>query len=164
MEGGLHIDIALAVWSVVTGCFLCCVYDVFRISRLRKKQNFIVLFLCDMAFCGIATVSMLVLFFNLSFGSPRFYAFLFALAGFLAWRFTISRFVMFFIQKLLDLLERILNLIKMRAMSLLKRIYRLIYTKKYCRCTVAKSKNGFNLKGKEFKNVTKEADEGKSDN
>lgn len=146
MQNEFFLHTALALWSVAVGAFICAVYDLFRIFRLRRRQNAIVLFLCDLLFCAIATVCMLVLFFNLSYGRVRAYAFVFAFFGFLAWRFTVSRAVISLCLRLVSCAERLLHLIKMRLMSLFMRLSRKIYTAFYCKITVKKARRGFGLK------------------
>lgn len=136
MSNEYFLHTALALWSVAVGAFLCVVYDIFRVFRLRRKQNSFVLFICDLVFCLIATVCMLVLFFNLSFGRMRAYAFVFAAAGFLAWRSTVSRLVMTLLLRLIVAIEKLLNSIKMRVSYASKRMSRRIYTSRYCKITV----------------------------
>lgn len=136
MSNEYLLHMALAVWSLIVGAFLCAVYDVFRLFRLRKKQNAIVLFICDLIFCLIATVSLLILFFNLSYGRMRMYALVLAVVGFLIWRLTVSRLVMHLMQKLIKQTEKILNSIKTRLASRIQRISRRIYTKHYCKRAV----------------------------
>ncbi len=109
MNGGL-----LALASLCVGAFLCAVYDVFRLFRLVREQNGVALFLSDLLFCIIASLCMTVLFFNLSFGRMRAFAFVFALIGFLIWRSTVGRVVMLLMKKLLAILKKLLNSIKTR--------------------------------------------------
>lgn len=156
MQGEYLLHTALALWSVAVGAFLCAVFDVFRLFRLRRKQNAVVLFICDFAFCIICSVVMSVLFFNLSYGRMRAYAFVFALIGFLIWRLTVSRLVMSLMQRIVTAVFRILNLIKMRVYHVLKRITRRIYTRVYCRNTVDGVRNLKDFKRKEQENDTKE--------
>ncbi|MBQ3230010.1 MAG: spore cortex biosynthesis protein YabQ [Clostridia bacterium] len=145
----------LALWSVALGAVLCAVYDIFRLFRLRKKQNAVLLFVCDVAFCVIAAVSVLLLFFNLSFGRMRAYSFVLIAVGFAAWRLTVSRFVIAMMQKLIAFTERLINSIITRAKAKLKLVARKIYTKHYCKKTESLAKAGFGmkLKRKEIKNA-----------
>lgn len=148
MQGDYFLHTALALWSVALGAFLCAVYDVFRMLRLRKKQNGFVLFLCDLLYCAIATVCMLIMFFNLSYGRVRAYAFVFAFFGFLAWRFTVSRVVISLCLRLIKRVEKLLNLIKTRVAAIALRLARRIYTAHYCAATVKKIKRGNGFKNK----------------
>ena len=84
----------LALWSAVLGVALCIVYDVFRFFRIGFLRGNVGIFICDIAFCMFATAGMLVLFFNLTNGRIREYAFLFVIFGFLLWRFTAGRVLM----------------------------------------------------------------------
>jgi len=157
VQGEYLLHTALALWSVVVGAFLCAVFDVFRLFRLLRKQNAVVLFICDFAFCIICSVVMSVLFFNLSYGRMRAYTFVFALIGFLIWRLTVSRLVMSLMQKIVTAVCKILNLIKMRVYRIIKRITRRIYTRIYCRNTVKDVRKLKDFKRKEQENDTKEA-------
>ena len=133
--------------SLLLGMFLCGVYDIFRISRLGGRAGVIIVFICDIAFSAITVASLLLLFFNLSFGRVRVYALAIVLLGFLLWRFTVSRVYIALCIRIIKLIERILNSIKMRVKAVLNRLFRLIYTKLYCLFTIKSAKNGFG-KGK----------------
>ncbi len=152
MESEYFLHTALALWSVAVGAVLCAVYDVFRAFRLRKRQNAVLLFTFDFLYCMIAAVFMLLLFFNLSYGKARAYAFLFALCGFLIWRFTVSRVFTALVIRISLFCERILNLIKMRLCLAMIWLWRRIYTKIYCRRLITTAKNGKLVKRKEFRN------------
>lgn len=141
-------DFILAFWSLIAGMLICVIYDLFRITRLRREQNKIVLFFLDLAFCLVSTCVMLVLFFNLSFGRMRIYAVAFALVGFSVWRITVSRPVIALLISLLDFLERVLNSLKMRIASSFRKASRFIYTVYYCKTAVGGIKK-MKLKRKE---------------
>lgn len=157
MQTGQFLYTALAIWSLAAGAFLCGVYDLFRLFRLRGKQKRVTLFFCDLLFCLIAAVTMLLLFFNLSFGRARAYAFVFCGAGFLIWRLTVSRLVMRLMLRLITFAEKLLNSIKMRLNVLLFKLSRRIYTSNYCRKKLRYVQNGFGIlkKRKEIKNDKK---------
>ena len=156
MQDKYILHTALALWSVVLGAFLCAVYDVFRLFRLRRKQNAVTLFICDVLFCVISALSLLILFFNLSHGRMRAYAFVLCLGGLLIWRLTVSRFVMALMGKLIDFVSRLLHSLKAKIIFVYKRIARYAYTSAYCRKTVLNLKN-LKFKRKEEKNDTEEA-------
>lgn len=143
METNFTLHALLVLWAFILGCFLCGVYDVFRVLRLRRKQNAIVLFFFDLLFCGIAAVALLLLFFNLSYGRVRAYALAFAFCGFLLWRFTVSRAVIALCLRFINFAERLLNSLKMRVGSLIRRTARRVYTVFYCRVAVKRIKRGF---------------------
>lgn len=145
MGGNGILSVDLAVWSFACGVLLCGIYDIFCVSRLIKKQNALILFINDFLFCIIAALVMLVLFFNLSFGEPRLYAFLFALLGFLLWRYTVSRFYIWLIRRMVEFTSNLLNSIKTRIITFLKRVMRFIYNDFYCHQTAKRSKKGFGL-------------------
>lgn len=157
MQGEYLLHSALALWSVALGAFLCAVYDVFRLFRILKKQNAVVLFICDVAFCIISAVCMMIMFFNLSYGRMRAYAFVFALAGFLIWRFTVSRAVMSLMKRLVTAVYNLLNSAKMRVKRFIKRISHRIYTIYYCKKNIKSIENLKEVKRKENENDGKEA-------
>ncbi|MBQ8895536.1 MAG: spore cortex biosynthesis protein YabQ [Clostridia bacterium] len=140
MENNLFSQFALALWSLAVGAFLCAVYDIFRLLRLRRKQNALVLFLCDLLFCAIAAVCAMLLFFNLSYGKMRAYSFVLIAFGFMAWRLTVSRFVMSLLNRLLTVVSKILNSIKMRVLGIIKLCSRRIYTAVYCKRAIASAR------------------------
>ncbi len=143
---------AVALWAFVLGCFLCGVYDVLRLFRLGRKQNPLLLFFLDVAFCVFASCSFSVLFFNLSYGRMRAYAFLFGGIGFLVWRLTVSRLFMMILLKIRNSILRFLNVIKDGILKLLKAASCRIYTFVYCRKMVLGAKQGFGI----YKKIRKE--------
>lgn len=149
----MYSEFALALWSVIVGAFLCAVYDVFRLFRLRRKQNAVLLFVCDIVFSVISAVCTAVLFFNLSYGRMRAYSFLLIAVGFLIWRFTVSRAVMRLMLVLINALSKILNSIKMRVLAIIKLNARRIYTICSCRGIIAEARK-IKPKRKENQNDT----------
>jgi len=128
------------------GGFLCIVYDVLRVMRMKFCcRKGVTLFISDFLFCIFATVCMLVLFFNLTYGKVRVYAFVFALMGFLLWRVTFGRLITALLLKLLNLFSAIYNLAKKRVFAIVLQIMRSIYTKNCCRRLVKNASCGFGL-------------------
>ncbi len=148
----------LALWSVAVGALLCAVYDLFRITRLRRKQNSFVLFISDFVYCVISACIMTVLFFNLSYGRMRAYAFAFAIVGFLIWRLTVSKVAILLLNKAIDFVGKLLNSIKIRVTFVLTNIIRRIYTSIYCNISIRNASNGCRMlmKRKENENETDE--------
>ncbi|MBR5286647.1 MAG: spore cortex biosynthesis protein YabQ [Clostridia bacterium] len=136
MNNEYFLHMALAMWSVILGAFLCAVYDVFRLLRQIRRQNVIFVFIGDFLFCIFSAVCLLILFFNLSYGRVRFYALVLAIVGFMVWRFTVSRLVMTLLLKLIRRIKKFLTSIKMRVDARFLRLMRRIYTKRYCRNAV----------------------------
>lgn len=116
----------LAFWSAVLGAALCVVYDAFRLFRVGFLRGSVGTFICDIVFCSVATVGMLVLFFNLTDGRIREYAFLFAIFGFLLWRFTVGRVLMLAVSAAGGALYALAS---KAALS----VRAVIYTRTYCR-------------------------------
>lgn len=81
----------LALWSLILGAFLGFVYEFFRIShRFHPKAAWLIC-IEDLLFAFICSVGMMLLFFNLSFGRMRFFAFPGVILGFVIWYFTLGR-------------------------------------------------------------------------
>jgi len=146
------VQTSLALWAFVAGLFLCAVYDVFRVLRLRRKVNGLVLFLADFAFCLVCTAVMLVLFFNLSFGKVRVYAFVFAVLGFFLWRKTVGLLFVTLVGKVIDFINGVALAVRTCLKRMLLNASRYLKTKIYCRRVVKKSKHGFGmLKNRNYK-------------
>ncbi len=145
----------LALWAAMAGAFLCGVYDIlraFRISRSVKSKG-IFLFIWDFLFCMLATVCMLLLFFNLTYGKARVYAFAFCGLGFVLWRITLGRLFTALLIRLIGWLSRLFEIAKNRLNALCGAVGRRIYTKNYCRRLVNRSATCFGMiKRKELKN------------
>ena len=139
---------SLWFWSFASGAFLCAVYDLFRVFRLRKPAGRIRLFAADFLFCMIAAAVMLVLFFNLTCGRVRSYVILFALPGFLLWRATVSRLVLALMGKLMDMAAEFVSLVKSSVKNTWKRFLKGIKTKIYCRVLVNRANRGFGIKNR----------------
>ncbi len=120
----------LALWSAVLGVALCIVYDVFRFFRIGFLRGSVGTFICDIAFCMFATAGMLVLFFNLTNGRIREYAFLFVIFGFLLWRFTAGRVLMLAATAAAGAARA---LVSKAVLSVRARIYTRIYCKRALR-------------------------------
>ncbi len=110
------------------------------------------LFLADFAFCLICTATMLVLFFNLSFGKVRIYAFVFALLGFLLWRGTVGLLFVTLVGKVMDFIHNVASAVKAYLKRISQSAGRYLKTKIYCRGLVKKSKRGFGIiKNRKYK-------------
>jgi len=81
----------LALWSLILGVASGFVYEFFRLlHRLHPRATWLI-FLEDLLFCLFVTCGLLLLFFNLSYGRMRLYAFVFTGLGFLSWYFTVGK-------------------------------------------------------------------------
>lgn len=128
------------------------VYDVFRLARLIRRQRAYALFVSDFLFCIVSSVCMMILFFNLSYGRMRGYAFLFTIVGFLVWRASVSRLFISFMRSVVAAVNGLLNSAKMRIGLAIKKQMRRIYTANYCKRNIKVKKR------KEKENDGKEAD------
>ncbi len=132
----------LAVWSLVIGAVLCAFYDILRAFRLGRRTRALTLFVSDFAFCLISALLMLVMFYNLTFGRIRAYAFVFMLVGFLIWRFTVGKVFISIVWRIIIFLQRILSSVKTRIFAVWRIIARYIHTKNYCRVYIKRIKRG----------------------
>ena len=81
----------LVLWSVLLGVFFGFVYEFFRVAHRFHPRWYWLIFVEDLLFSLICAIGMMLLFFNLSFGRMRFYAFPGIILGFLLWYFTLGR-------------------------------------------------------------------------
>lgn len=81
----------LALWSVILGAFFGLVYEFFRLLHRFHPRATLLICVEDLLFALICAVGMMLLFFNLSFGRMRFYAFPGVVLGFVIWYYTLGR-------------------------------------------------------------------------
>ena len=78
----------LAGWSVLTGIALGFLYEFFRLLHQLHARAGWLIFFEDLLFSLCCTCALALLFFNLSFGRMRLYAFAGFAVGFSIWYFT----------------------------------------------------------------------------
>ena len=135
----------LAVWSLVIGAVLCAFYDILRAFRLVGRTRALTLFVLDFSFCLISALLMLVMFYNLTFGRIRAYAFVFMLVGFLIWRFTVGKVFISIVWRIILFVKGILSSVKTRIVAVWQIVARYIHTKSYCRVYIKRIKRGIDL-------------------
>lgn len=81
----------LALWSLIFGVAMGFLYEFFRLLHSLHPRATWLIFGEDILFSLICTCGMLLIFFNLSYGRMRLYAFVFAAIGFLLWHFTAGK-------------------------------------------------------------------------
>lgn len=91
MSVSYHLHTLLALWSLLLGVFLGFCYEFFRFAHRLHPRSVWLIFLEDLLFSGICLCGMLLLFFNLSYGRMRLYAFVGVPMGFILWYFTLGR-------------------------------------------------------------------------
>ena len=91
MSVSYHLHTLLALWSLLLGVFLGFCYEFFRFAHRLHPGAVWLIFLEDLLFSGICLCGMLLLFFNLSYGRMRLYAFVGVPTGFVLWYFTLGR-------------------------------------------------------------------------
>lgn len=91
MNISYELHFLLAGWSLITGCLLGMIYEWFcLLHRIHPKLIWLI-FLEDLLFCLCCTGGMQLLFFNLSYGQMRLYAFAGVALGFAGWYFTLGK-------------------------------------------------------------------------
>lgn len=101
----------LALWAFLLGVASGLLYELFRLLHRMHPRASLLIFFEDLLFCLICVCGLLLLFFNLSYGRMRLYAFVFMAIGFLLWYFTVGKFF----QKALSRLARLMHPRVMRA-------------------------------------------------
>lgn len=90
----------LAIWSVLAGFAFGFLYEFFRLAHRLHPRLYALIFLEDLLFCTLCACGMLLLFFNLSYGRMRMYAFVGVLIGFAVWYFTFGKLFRIFLMRL----------------------------------------------------------------
>lgn len=115
----------LVLWSAASGVILSIYYDAFRLLRALGIRSRFLVFLQDVTFCITAALVYILLIFNLSNGTIRFYAFVIAAAAFLLWHFTVGALFMKCVNSirtvLLSVYRKISRALRSFAAKLLKR-------------------------------------------
>lgn len=91
MSVSYSLHFLLAGWSVLTGLVLGFLYEFFRLMHRSHPRAYPLIFLEDVVFSLFVTCAMLLLFFNLSYGRMRLYAFVGVAGGFAVWYFTLGK-------------------------------------------------------------------------
>lgn len=93
------------VYSLVLGCLLCFVYDLFKIDRLIFKRSIVFIFFEDILFwiiSGFLVFSFLIIYTN---GQVRVFVLVGALLGFFVYKITVSKFIMYVITPIKKLIK-----------------------------------------------------------
>ena len=141
----------LVIASFALGAFLSAVYDIFRLARLIREQKGVILFINDFVYSIIAALCMTVLFFNLSYGRMRAFAFAFVIVGFLIWRISVGKIFMLLMSRIIRLIKRILKSIKTRIIAMISAIIGWINRKKGALPARLKRKENENVADQESK-------------
>ena len=138
----------LVIASLALGAFLSA---IFRLARLIREQKGVILFINDFVYSIIAALCMTVLFFNLSYGRMRAFAFAFVIVGFFIWRISVGKIFMLLMSRLIRLIKRILKSIKTRIIARISAIIGWINRKKGALRARLKRKENENVADQESK-------------
>lgn len=134
----------LAFWSLILGFFLGFVCDLVRLAFYRGRVKAYFRFLIDLLFTLFCSLAFMLLFFNLSYGIMRAYAFVIAAVGFWLWRITLGRLY----KKAYVFVDGILNVARIlfRKMRMFVEVqgYR-VHTRIYCKISVTRAAVGYDL-------------------
>lgn len=90
MSVSYSLHFLLAGWSVLAGIALGFLYEFFRLLHRLHLRAVWLIFLEDLLFCLCCTCALSLLFFNLSYGQMRLYAFAGVAIGFAVWYVTLG--------------------------------------------------------------------------
>lgn len=90
MSVSYSLHFLLAGWSVIAGIALGFLYEFFRLLHRLHRCALWLIFIDDLLFCMCGTCALALLFFNLSYGQMRLYAFVCVAIGFAVWYFTLG--------------------------------------------------------------------------
>lgn len=90
MSVSYSLHFLLAGWSVIAGIALGFLYEFFRLLHRLHQRALWLIFIDDLLFCMCGTCALALLFFNLSYGQMRLYAFVCVAVGFAVWYFTLG--------------------------------------------------------------------------
>lgn len=94
---------------LAAGVIAGIVYDVFCVKRMLLGNSYAAVFVDDVLFSCIACIIYIAFTFWLNSGVIRWYGTLSFAVGFGIYKCTVSRIVIFFIKKLVDLIKRLLH-------------------------------------------------------
>ena len=109
MSVSYHLHTMLALWSLLLGVFLGFCYEFFRFAHRLHPGAAWLIFFEDLLFSGLCLCGMLLLFFNLSYGRMRLYAFVGVPAGFILWYVTLGKLFRIACMRLLGACRAILG-------------------------------------------------------
>ena len=96
---------------LIFGMIVGFIYDLFLIKRRLFGTNCFVLFVDDLLFVFISLISFLFTVFCVNNGIFRWYEMLFSFLGFVLYRTTVSRLILFISYKIVDLSVYLLKLV-----------------------------------------------------
>lgn len=140
------------LWSVLLGCALSVVYDIFRLDRMIFKRSVFTVALEDILFWVISAFSVFCLMLLTTNGQIRVFVLIGVFIGFIIFRLTFSRFI-----DLLALpLKKVIRAIKKMYLKTIKKLAKgdriFIVFKDFLKKCFKKPKNKQNSNKKTQKN------------
>jgi len=113
-----------SLYALLLGAALGVVYDIFRSLRLVGFKTFVLVFLEDVLFFAICTISLFSFYMQFSDGKFRIYIFIFTFVGFIIYYLTVGKLVIFLIQKIYNFLVKIVkSIFKKLVYPIFKRFF-----------------------------------------
>lgn len=108
-------------WSLFVGVILAVIFDFFRILRRKGNTPNYMVYIQDIIYWIIITFIIIMSAFITNDGELRGYMFIGYILGAIVYIVTISRYILKFVNKVLDLVENIFNQIKEIIHKILKK-------------------------------------------
>lgn len=109
------------LWSLFVGVILAVIFDFFRILRRKGNTPNYMVYIQDIIYWIIITFIIIMSAFITNDGELRGYMFIGYILGAIVYIVTISRYILKFVNKVLDLVENIFNQIKEIIHKILKK-------------------------------------------
>lgn len=110
------------LWSLFVGIMLAVIFDLFRILRRKGNTPNYIVYIQDIIFWIIVTFIIIMSAFITNDGELRGYMFIGYILGAIVYIVTISRYVLKFVNRILDGIDNIFNKIKESLNKILRKI------------------------------------------
>lgn len=105
------------LYSCVLGIILGFYYDIFKISRLVSPFTQKQLLFCDLFFMSTSAILTFIFLLALNSGQIRMYLLVGELIGFIIYKLTLSRIIIFCAKYVIHTIKRILSFIRRKLLS-----------------------------------------------
>lgn len=109
------------LWSLFVGVILALIFDLFRILRRKGNTKNYVVYIQDVIYWFAVTFIIIMSAFITNDGELRGYMFIGYILGAVVYIVTISKYILGFVNKVLDSIEKFFNKIKENLHKILKK-------------------------------------------
>lgn len=109
------------LWSLFVGVILALIFDLFRILRRKGNTKNYVVYIQDVIYWFMVTFIIIMSAFITNDGELRGYMFIGYILGAVVYIVTISKYILGFVNKVLDSIEKFFNKIKENLHKILKK-------------------------------------------